>query len=192
MYAIAEASRSVILALWAIWIILWIAAARNVKRAEWRENRRTAIWNRAPVLLGVAMFVWPPLSPAALNRPILPGRPELPSLGMFLVAAGLLFAVWARWHLGGNWSGTVTVKENHALITSGPYRLARHPIYSGILLALIGTALAIGSARGFVATALILVGFVIKLRVEEARMRDTFPEYADYCRRTARLVPGVF
>ena len=60
------------------------------------------------------------------------------------------------------------------------------------MLALLGTALAIGTARGFIAAALILVGFIVKLQVEEARMRETFPEYTDYCRRTARLIPGLF
>ena len=109
-----------------------------------------------------------------------------------VVLLGLLFAGWARIHLGGNWSGTVTVKENHTLVTGGPYHFVRHPIYTGLLLALIGTALAIGAAYGFIATGLILIGFVIKLEVEEARMRDTFPEYADYSRHTARLIPKVF
>ena len=192
MNAVAETSRYAIPALWAAWIMLWLAAAWNVKRARWRESRRTAVWNRAPVVLGIALMVWPRLAPPILNRPLLPAGPGLPILGTLLVAAGLVFAVWARWHLGGNWSGEVTVKEGHTLIRSGPYRLVRHPIYSGVLLALIGTALAIGSARGFVATALILAGFVVKLHIEEARMRETFPEYADYCRSTARLVPGVF
>jgi protein-S-isoprenylcysteine O-methyltransferase Ste14 len=192
MNGIAESSRYAILALWAVWLVLWLAAAWNVKRAQWRETRSTAVWNRAPVVLGIALLVWPRLSPAVLNRPILPPGPALPALGALLVAAGLAFAVWARWHLGGNWSGEVTVKIGHTLTRSGPYRLVRHPIYSGVLLALVGTALAIGSARGFVGAALILVGFVVKLRVEEARMRETFPDYADYCRRTARLIPGVF
>jgi protein-S-isoprenylcysteine O-methyltransferase Ste14 len=192
MSGIAQAAYYAIAAFWAIWIALWLAAAFNVKRTRWRETGPIALWNRAPVLLGTVMLVWPRLSPEALNHRILPAGPELPMLGMVLVAAGLVFAVWARWHLGRNWSGVVTVKENHSLTRSGPYRVVRHPIYSGIVLSLIGTALAIGSARGFVAAGLILVGFVIKLQVEEARMREIFPEYAEYGRRTARLIPGVY
>lgn len=188
----ADPALIVIAALWLVWIVLWLAAALNVKRARWRENRWTALWNRAPVLLGAALMIWPRLAPAALRRTLLPDGPVLPALGTALVLAGLLFALWARWHLGRNWSGEVTVKEGHTLIRSGPYRLVRHPIYSGLVLALVGTALAIGTACGFVATALILAGFVVKLQVEEARMRETFPDYAEYCRRTARLIPGVY
>lgn len=192
MRTIADASLVVIAGLWTAWIALWLAVAFNVKRTRWRENRWTALWNRVPVLLGAALLIWPRLAPAVLSRPILPAGPALPVLGAALVLAGLVFALWARRHLGRNWSGDVTVKEGHVLIRSGPYRLVRHPIYSGVVLALAGTALAIGSALGFVATVLILIGFVIKLQVEEARMRETFPDYADYCRRTARLIPGVY
>jgi protein-S-isoprenylcysteine O-methyltransferase Ste14 len=192
MTRIAELSRYLIPALWIVWIVGWLAAAGNVKRTQWRESRREAIFNRAPVLIGMVMLLAPHWLPAALTRRFVPLGAELAFVGLVLVAAGLLFAGWARWHLGRNWSGTVTVKEAHTLIRSGPYRLVRHPIYSGIVLALVGTALAIGSLGGFIAVAFILVGFILKLQVEEARMRETFPEYADYCRHTARLIPGVF
>jgi protein-S-isoprenylcysteine O-methyltransferase Ste14 len=193
MTRLAELSGQLIRLLWAVWIIGWLLAAIGTKRTQWREPRSAAIWNRAPVLLGMVMLLCPRLLPITLTHRILPPAPELPALGLLLVAAGLLIAGWARWHLGGNWSGTVTVKAGHALIRTGPYRLVRHPIYSGILLALVGTALAIGAIYGFVATGLILLGLVVKLQAEEARMRDTFPaEYADYSRHTARLIPGVF
>jgi protein-S-isoprenylcysteine O-methyltransferase Ste14 len=188
MDSIAEASRYLIPGLWAVWIVGWLAVAWNVKRNQWREPRRIAVWNRVPVLLGIAVLILPHLVPAALNRRFFPA----PFVGLVLVVAGLLFAAWARWHLGRNWSGEVTVKIGHTLIQSGPYRLVRHPIYSGIVLALVGTALATGAARGFIATVLIFIGFIVKLQIEEARMRDTFPEYADYCRHTARLIPGLF
>jgi len=193
MTRLAELSRVLIPSLWAIWIVVWTVAAFGMKRTRWREPRATAIYNRGPVLLGTFLFLFPRALPAALTYRLVPPGPELPAIGTVLVALGLIFAFWARWHIGRNWSGTVTVKEDHALIRSGPYRWVRHPIYSGMGLALIGTALATGAAYGFIATALILAGFIVKLTVEEARMREAFPaEYGDYSRRTARLIPGVF
>ena len=193
MVRIAELSRVLIPALWAIWIVGWLLAAIGTKRTQWHETRSAAFWNRAPVLLGTIMLVLPRWLPGALTYRFVPPGPNLPAIGTGLVLLGLLFAAWARIHLGGNWSSTVTVKEGHTLITGGPYRWVRHPIYTGMLVALLGTALAIGAAYGFIAAALILLGFVIKLMAEEERMRATFPgQYADYSRRTARLVPGVF
>ena len=138
------------------------------------------------------MLAAPQLLPAALTRRLLWGA-DGPAIGTLLVAAGLALSVWARWHLGRNWSGIVTVKQGHTLVTTGPYCRVRHPIYTGLLVGLVGTALAIGAPYGFIATALILVGLVIKLHVEEERMHDTFrADYEAYSRRTARLIPGVY
>ncbi len=109
-----------------------------------------------------------------------------------MVAAGLGLAVWARAHLGRNWSGIVTVKKDHALIRTGPYRIVRHPIYTGLLLALIGTAAAIGEWRGVVAVICALIGFLRKIQVEEKRMRENFPEYSRYRQQTAALIPLLY
>lgn len=189
----AETARFVIPACWAIWAAGWLLAAFGTKRTQWREPIGTAIWNRAPALLGAIMLLRPQRLPPVLTQRFIPPRTALLLAGMGLTLLGLLFAAWARWYLGRNWSGTVTVKEGHTLIVGGPYRWVRHPIYSGILAALVGTALVIGAAYGFIATALVLAGFIVKLRVEEARMRATFPgAYDGYCRRTARLLPGVY
>ena len=112
--------------------------------------------------------------------------------GAVLVAAGLGFSIWARRHLGRNWSVSVVVKEDHTLVRSGPYARVRHPIYTGILLALVGTVVAIGEWRGLAALALALLAFAWKSRAEEERMRETFPEYEQYRRETASLIPFVY
>jgi protein-S-isoprenylcysteine O-methyltransferase Ste14 len=193
MDSIGQLGHVVIPGLWIVWVIGWSLAAIGTKRTEWRELRREAVYNRVPVLLGMVLLFVPHGPLGLLTEHVVPKGAEAPFWGVVLTAVGLLFAGWARWHLGGNWSGAVTVKQDHTLITSGPYRWVRHPIYSGILAALIGTALAVGTARAFVGVGLILIGFLIKLRSEEARMRQTFPAgYDDYCRHTARLIPGVF
>ncbi|MGH7094060.1 MAG: methyltransferase family protein, partial [Stellaceae bacterium] len=98
----------------------------------------------------------------------------------------------ARVYLGRNWSGKVVVKEDHSLVRDGPYRWVRHPIYTGMLLALLGTALAIGEWRGFLALACALVGVLFRVHAEEARMAETFSEYAQYRLRTSALVPGIY
>jgi len=139
------------------------------------------------------MLVWPRWLPAPLTKRLLTEGSGLALGALLLVIAGMLFAYWARVHLGRNWSGEVIVKVGHTLITSGPYRWVRHPIYGGMTLALVGTALAIGAPYGFIALALILFGFLVRVRLEEALMRDTFPgEYDRYSRHTARLIPGVY
>ena len=115
-----------------------------------------------------------------------------PILGTVLLAAGLGFTVWARRHLGRNWSASVVVKEDHALVRTGPYRYLRHPIYTGILLAFLGMVVAIGEVRGLVALAFAAIAFVVKSRAEEARMRATFPEYNAYAQQTSAIIPYVY
>jgi protein-S-isoprenylcysteine O-methyltransferase Ste14 len=114
-------------------------------------------------------------------------------LGAAVAVASLLFAVWARVHLGRNWSHAVEIKQDHELITTGPYAVVRHPIYTGILGGLLGTAIAISQVRGFIAFGLIFVVLWFKLRREEQWMRSQFGEtYATYAHQTAALVPYLF
>jgi protein-S-isoprenylcysteine O-methyltransferase Ste14 len=132
------------------------------------------------------------LVPRVLTRRFLPVSLVYPTAGVILLALGLGFSVWARRHLGRNWSAHVVVKEDHALVRSGPYRYVRHPIYTGLLLAFLGMALTVGEWRALVGLAFLLLSFMLKSREEESRMRETFPEYQEYQRRTAALVPYVY
>jgi protein-S-isoprenylcysteine O-methyltransferase Ste14 len=102
-------------------------------------------------------------------------------------------AVWAREHLCRNWSSSVSINQDHELITTGPYAVVRHPIYTGILAGFLGLAIAVSEVRGFVVFVLIFLGFWAKLRMEEQWMRSQFGEtYAQYVRRSAALVPYLF
>jgi protein-S-isoprenylcysteine O-methyltransferase Ste14 len=126
--------------------------------------------------------------PRILRARVLPAVPVVPWLGAVLVAVGLGFSVWARRHLGRNWSANVVVKEDHALIRTGPYKHLRHPIYSGVLLAFLGLAITINEWRGLLAFALVFVSFARKSWVEEQRMREVFPEYEQYRRESAAII----
>jgi len=102
----------------------------------------------------------------------------------------VLFTIWARRHLGRNWSGSVTIKADHELITTGPYRIARHPIYTGLLIAFAGNALVVGEVRGLIAFAIAFAALWRKLKLEERFMREQFGQaYVDYSRRVAAVVP---
>jgi protein-S-isoprenylcysteine O-methyltransferase Ste14 len=182
----------IIPALWLAWAGFWLVAARWAKRSRWREPSGSRALHIVPLLVSVVLLTAPRIVPAALTERFVPPGPGLPFLGILLVAAGLGFAIWARLYLGRNWSGIVTLKEEHALIRTGPYRVVRHPIYTGLLLALVGTAAAIGEWRGVLAVGCVMIGLLWKIRVEEALMAGTFPEYAEYRRRTAALIPFVY
>ena len=179
-------------ALWIPWLVYWWLSARNVKRTRSREPLAAELRHRAPLILAALLLAAPRWVPRVLTRRLLPVGWFFPLLGVMLLATGLGLTVWARRHLGRNWSASVVVKEGHTLVRTGPYRYVRHPIYSGILLAFLGTVLTIGEWRGLVALLLVGVAFAVKSRAEEGRMRETFPEYAEYARGTAAIVPYVY
>lgn len=177
--------------LWVAFFLYWYAAARGMKRTAWRASLPAELAHRLPLALGVALLFLPRLPPPLLRRIVAPD-PAAGALGVLLVLLGMGFAIGARRFLGGNWSGRVTVKEGHTLVTSGPYRIVRHPIYTGMLLAFLGTALALGELSGFLALPFLFASFLIKSRQEEARMRATFPDYDRYAKRTPALIPFLF
>jgi len=124
-----------------------------------------------------------------LAAPILPYSEAQFWIGGAVTAAGLGFSVWARVHLGVYWSGNVTLKEGHRLIRSGPYRLVRHPIYTGILFGMLGSAIAKDQVLGLLAVAVTVVSFVRKLRIEEKWLTEEFgEEYLQYRREVRALL----
>lgn len=179
-------------ALWIAWLIYWWVSARNVKETRWREPARSQLLHRVPMILGGFLLAAPRLVPLALRRRVVPEGVIAPTLGLLLIASGLGFSIWARRHLGRNWSSQVVLKQDHALIRTGPYSRLRHPIYTGILAALLGSAVIIGELRALLAFVLLVISFAIKSHAEEARMRETFPEYEQYRRETSALIPYVF
>jgi protein-S-isoprenylcysteine O-methyltransferase Ste14 len=184
--------RLLVSVLWIAWIVYWVVSARDVKPTRSPEPLASRLQHRVPMVLVAFLLAAPRWQPRVLTRRFLPAGAVFPLLGAILVAAGLGFSIWARRHLGRNWSAHVVVKEGHALIRSGPYAHVRHPIYTGILLAFLGTAVAIGEWRALLAVTFALLAFVLKSRLEEGRMRQTFPEYEQYQRETAALIPFIY
>jgi protein-S-isoprenylcysteine O-methyltransferase Ste14 len=178
--------------LWLVWLAYWFFAALNVKRTQRRERIGSLFLNRGPLVIGALLLAFERQPLPWLSERFLPLSMVFYWIGLVMLATGLALAVWARRHLGRNWSGIVTVKQDHEFIRSGPYGLVRHPIYTGLLLAILGTAVAIGEWRGLFAFALITVGFVLKFKMEERFMSETFGEqYARYRAEVRSLIPFV-
>jgi len=178
--------------LWIVWLLVWLISARGTKATRWREPIRARLVHQTPLVLTALLFGMRSDLPAYLSRRFLPHNFAIEVLSVLLVLAGMGVSVWARANLGTNWSGTVTLKENHSLVRTGPYQYIRHPIYSGILLAICGGAVAIGEWRGLIGFAFALIALAHKSKAEEKIMRQTFPEYEEYAGKTAALVPFVF
>ena len=179
-------------AMWLSWMVYWWAASRDVKSTLRRESLASRLSHIVPLAIAVFLFGVQKTRIAFLGERFLPLATWPFWLGLLLTAGGLLFTVWARLDLGRNWSGTVTIKKEHELITSGPYAVVRHPIYTGLLLAFLGSALALGEWRAVLAFALAAGALWRKLRIEERWMRQQFGDaYQAYSRRVAALIPFV-
>ena len=175
---------------WIIFIIVWLLGVAWTKRTIYRE--RSAERARYWLLLLIGYFVVTKSSglPPPFNWLVVPHTTSSAWVGVFLCISGLVFAIWARVILGTNWSGVITLKEDHELIERGPYRIVRHPIYTGILAMSAGTAIAMGYFGSFLGLILLFVSFWLKLKREEDLMLKHFPaKYPAYQRRVKRIIP---
>ena len=171
---------------WAAFWIYWFVAAFSIKRGRvaWSRELRIRV-----VLLVLTILL---IKLGAFRNHGLNTNPLRAGVGLLLFADGLAFAIWARVHLGRNWGSPMSRKNDPELVTSGPYRLVRHPIYSGILVATAGTAVALSWAW-LIAVALAAVYFVYSATVEEGHLTEHFPDtYPAYRRSTKKLVPFIF
>ena len=182
--------RQIIGLLWFAWAVYWMVSSIRIKAAVRRESTASRLAHVVPLVVGGVLIGWRDMPWRALNLRLWPHSLLAWGIGLALLVAGLAFAVWARVHLGRNWSGSVTVKEGHELIRSGPYACVRHPIYTGLITAVLGTAIISGTLRAALGLVIITVSLLRKLRTEEAFMRDTFPgEYQRYCAQVPALLP---
>jgi protein-S-isoprenylcysteine O-methyltransferase Ste14 len=181
-------AHALIPALWLAWLGYWIIAARDAKPSTRVEDRSSRLLHTIPLALAGWMIAAQRLPGDFLGTAVLPRSPVLPAYGAAPVAARLGLTIWARRWLGRNWSGVVTVKAGPELVRGGPYRYVRHPIYTGILLGFVGSAIARDEWRGVVAVAIATFALWRKLSVEERWMIETF---GDAYRRFRREVPAL-
>jgi protein-S-isoprenylcysteine O-methyltransferase Ste14 len=176
--------------IWAGFFGYWAFAAvkGERKRAARVEVSGSYLVHVALFVLAFALVLFGPLPFGPLAGRFLPDRPEFTWTGMVLLIAGLGFAVWARRHLGPYWSGHVVIRADHRLIRSGPYAVVRHPIYSGLLLGMLGTAIAVGEWRGLFAVVLLVAAYLRKIRKEEGWLLQHFGEPYDRYRREVRAI----
>lgn len=184
--------RLLLVATWIGWVGYWAIAARGAKATQWREPLSAHWLHYTLALAGTIVLAVPRATPAILAGPFLPPSLIAAWLGVVLTALGLGIAIAGRITLAGNWSAAIEIKENHALIRSGLYRHVRHPIYSGILLAVLGSAMALDRWGALLGFALIFASLWIKSRHEENHLRQVLPGYVAYASETAALIPFLF
>jgi protein-S-isoprenylcysteine O-methyltransferase Ste14 len=159
---------------WFIWGVWWLAMAFFSKSTKRRESPVQRLAHVIPAVLGFLFIFRPGFGGRTFMLGIIPDYPVIEIVCVIATIAGLLFAVWARLSLGANWSGTVTIKKDHQLIRKGPYRWIRHPIYTGMLAALLATAITQGLISGLLGFCFVYTALYIKARREESFLAQEF------------------
>src|SRR5215471_12528710 len=182
----------IIRACWIVFITIWLLAAASTKRAVYRESGAERLHYWLLFVSACLLLFYGRELPYPLDLRIIPHATLVAWVAPSLCVAGLAFALWARVTLGRNWSGVVTLKEGHELVQRGPYRVVRHPIYTGMLIMSFATALVQSHLAGFAGVLLMFASFWIKLGREEGLMLQQFPErYAAYQQHVKRIIPFV-
>jgi len=183
---------AVLLGIWDVWLLSWIIAVRWSSAAGVKQSARDRFLQSSLIIAGALLIFFRVIGP--LSHPLLPASILLAWTGVALALAGLAFTWWARVHLGREWSLMVTLKQDHRLVRSGPYAMVRHPIYTGILLALLGSTIVYHvSPQGLLGLALCTYGIALKLRQEERFLTERFGDaYRAYMTQVRALVPGVW
>ena len=182
-----------LLALWGgifvIWAISGLTSRRTVSSGTGVMSR-ISLWG---VLAAWILLFNRNLHAGALGLRFVPEGQVATHAGVAATILGLAFALWARFAIGRNWGGDITVQEGHTVARTGPYAIVRHPIYAGFMLATLGTAIAFGEVAGLISTALVMICWGYKARLEEAFMIEKFgQEYEQYRRDVKGLIPYVW
>jgi protein-S-isoprenylcysteine O-methyltransferase Ste14 len=174
---------------WVALTFYWEYAGRNAATAVRSETQSSRGLHVGLVSLAQLMVILPF---RGVER-IVPVYGWLMDVGVAVTLLGAGFAVWARNRLGRNWSGEITIKEEHRLIRTGPYKVVRHPIYTGLLAMYVGTAMVAGTWLAAAGVVLAMLAYWRKVRLEERNLEEAFgAEYKEYSEETWAILPGVF
>jgi protein-S-isoprenylcysteine O-methyltransferase Ste14 len=175
---------------WIVFCIYWAVGALKTRRTVSRESLPSRAGFILLEIIGYALLFSDLAAFGVLGHRVFARSYPLAVTGVAFTWIGIALALWARWHLGQYWSARITLKENHKLIRTGPYARFRHPIYSGLILAVIGGALAIDKWRCIAGVVFIILGYWIKAKKEEAMLGAQFGEaFSNHCRHTGFLIP---
>lgn len=175
---------------WILFSLYWEIKDKNSAPAIASESRQSRALH---VVMGNAALLLIILPVRGLNQRFLPQAALINFAGLAVEIVGLLLAVWARRVLGQYWSGEISIKAEHKLIRSGPYRVVRHPIYTALLAMYLGTAVVSGQMHALIGLVLALIAYLRKTWLEEANLVNAFGAgYIEYRDKTWALLPGVF
>ena len=178
---------------WFAFLAYWVMAAAGGKKTKKSESWLDRLAYGFPLWVAVVLMAVPKAQRGWLSTRFVPESDATRWIGAALTVAGVALAIWARRHIGSNWSSTVTLKEQHELIRTGPYARIRHPIYTGIILAGLGTAIEIGRVAGLISLVLGWLSFWLKARREESFLREEFgAQFEEHCRQTGMFLPKLF
>ena len=175
---------------WLAFIIYWSAAAQNAAATSSSESLTSRQIHQL-LMYGALLIALLPV-PGLRGRWLPVSRWIHVPIGLAIQVCSGLLAIWARKHLGRNWSGAITKKVDHQLIRTGPYKVLRHPIYSAMLGMFLGTAVVSGELHGLLGLLIISLAYWRKVRLEEEHLRRTFgTEYENYQKKSWALIPGL-
>ncbi|HEX4486666.1 MAG TPA: isoprenylcysteine carboxylmethyltransferase family protein [Terriglobales bacterium] len=174
---------------WGVFVTYWIAGSTKTRANAQKEP----FLSRFVILLmefAGYLLVFAPINFGMLRMHVIPRTIPTAILGVACTWAGIGLAIWARYHLAEYWSARITIKEGHQLIRTGPYQRLRHPIYTGLILATVGSALVIDHWRCVLGVLLITVGYCFKAKREENMLGQQFGEaFQEHRKHTGFLFP---
>jgi protein-S-isoprenylcysteine O-methyltransferase Ste14 len=180
----------ILFVIWVVFWLFWLILAYKTRSPA--KSRQSSLFPLLPLLI---VFIWILMTnvfPGLLFIRIVPEEIIIWIAGIAITLAGLGFAIWARLHLGTNWSGQPVIRVHHTLVRTGPYKFVRHPIYTGLFVAFAGTALAIGEFWAFFAIFVLLAAFIGKIRLEEKVLAEEFgASYIQYKKEVKALIPFI-